>query len=85
MLQTIAKKLEGEVVSGMEQEELLSTVFRYISNFHGSVVSINTATILVQTLVALTVLPGHEDFSEQLGKFSFVSFVRSAFPLFQDD
>ncbi|XP_069186232.1 Fanconi anemia group D2 protein isoform X2 [Procambarus clarkii] len=66
ILRTIAKKLEGEVVSGMGQEELISTVFRYISNFHASVVSIGTASILVQTLVVLTLLPEHEDFSEKL-------------------
>ncbi|XP_071548151.1 Fanconi anemia group D2 protein-like isoform X1 [Panulirus ornatus] len=65
VLQTIAKKLEGEVVSSMGQEELISTVFRYISNFHSSVVSIDTAAVLVQTLVALMALPSHEDFGEK--------------------
>nr|XP_053651378.1 Fanconi anemia group D2 protein homolog [Cherax quadricarinatus] len=66
VLRIIAKKLEGEVVSGMGQEELISIVFRYISNFHSSVVSIETASLLVQTLVAVTLLPQHEDFSDKL-------------------
>ncbi|KAG7161845.1 Fanconi anemia group D2 protein-like 2, partial [Homarus americanus] len=69
VLHTIAKKLEGDV-KDMEEEELVSTVFRYISNFHESIVSIHTASILVQTLVAITALPRHEDFSE-----SFVTII----------
>ncbi|XP_037793800.1 LOW QUALITY PROTEIN: Fanconi anemia group D2 protein-like [Penaeus monodon] len=66
VLKTIGKKLEGEAVSGMGKEELVSVVFRYISNFHASVVSISTAVMLVQALVALTVLQHDGDLKEKL-------------------
>lgn len=56
-------------MSGMGKEELVSVVFRYISNFHASVVSISTAVMLVQALVALTVLQPDGDLKEKLGKF----------------
>ncbi|KAG0727428.1 Fanconi anemia group D2 protein [Chionoecetes opilio] len=66
ILRIIAKKLEGDVVSSMDQEELISTVFRYLSNFHAAIVDLGTATVLVQTLVAIDGLPQHEDFNDSL-------------------
>lgn len=68
ILRVIAKKLEGDAVSTMDQEELTSTVFRYLSNFHATIVDLGTATVLVQTLVAITALPQHEDFTDSLSK-----------------
>ncbi|XP_063887534.1 Fanconi anemia group D2 protein-like isoform X1 [Scylla paramamosain] len=66
ILRIIAKKLEGDVVSSMDQEELTSAVFRYLSNFHATIVDLGTATVLVQTLVAIIALPQHEDFTDSL-------------------
>ncbi|MPC33810.1 Fanconi anemia group D2 protein [Portunus trituberculatus] len=66
ILRVIAKKLEGDVVSSMGQEELTSAVFRYLSNFPASIVDLGTATVLVQTLVAVAALPHHEDYTDSL-------------------
>lgn len=69
ILHVIAKRLEGDAGKTMDQEELISTAFRYLSNFHATVVDLGTATALVQTLVAIISLPQHEDFSDRMCKF----------------
>lgn len=69
ILHVIAKRMEGDAGKTMEQEELISTAFTYFSNFRATVVDLGTATALVQTLVAITVLPQHEDFSDKMSKF----------------
>lgn len=67
-MRTISKKLEGDAVTGMEQEELTSITFRYLSNFHESIVNLDAAKTLVQCLVALTAFPCMDDLNEKLGK-----------------
>lgn len=52
----------------MDQEELTTAVFGYLSNFHATIVDLGTATVLVQTLVAVAALPQHEDLTNSLSK-----------------
>lgn len=66
ILRVIARKYEGDVVSSMDQEELTTAVFGYLSNFHATIVDLGTATVLVQTLVAVAALPQHEDLTNSL-------------------
>lgn len=61
--------MEGDAVKSMEQEELISTAFKYFSNFEATVVDMGTAAALVQTLVAIIALPQHEDFSDKMSRF----------------
>lgn len=68
ILHVIAKRMEGDAVKSMEQEELISTAFKYFSNFQATVVDMGTAAALVQTLVAIIALPQHEDFSDKMIK-----------------
>ncbi|KAK7079255.1 Fanconi anemia group D2 protein [Halocaridina rubra] len=66
VLRTIAKRLEGDSVNTMEQDELTSVTFKYLSKFHESVVNIDAATTLVQALVALTAFPCVDNLYEKL-------------------
>ncbi|XP_068244044.1 Fanconi anemia group D2 protein isoform X2 [Palaemon carinicauda] len=65
-LRAVAKRLEGDAVNNMEQEGLAAVAFKYLSNFHGSIVNLDTARTLVQCLVSFTAFPCSENLSEKL-------------------
>ena len=67
-LSAVAKRLEGDAVSGMGEEKLTCVAFRYLSKFHESIVNIDSARTLVQCLVALTEFPCFEDLNAELGR-----------------
>ncbi|XP_066963666.1 Fanconi anemia group D2 protein isoform X1 [Macrobrachium rosenbergii] len=65
-LRAVGKRLEGDTVNSMEQEGLTSVAFRYLSNFQGSIINLETARTLVQCLVNFLSFPCSENLSEKL-------------------